>query len=131
MKKIQAIGFAALFLLALPVSADPARKASEPDSQVQTNATSPVRRQLQDTEVNFIDSPGAYWVNKGFNDTIFGVNTGSFNEARHEERQARDEELINRLTKKATVVEVIYQGKLLDQSVTPLKMQGRKIQLSQ
>jgi hypothetical protein len=128
-KKIQLFGLATLLLLTLPALADTPQKESEADPQVQTNASSPMRRQLQDTEVNFIDSPKAYWVHKGFNDTIFGVNTGSFNEARHEERRARDEEVIKKLTHKAPVIEIIYEGKVLDRAVTPLTMQGRKIQL--
>ena len=131
MNQFQVSALAALWLLTTPVFAEPSKRGTSVDdvtSGQQSNEI-PQKENKSSTELKFVDSEGAYWVNKGFNDTMFGVNSGSFNEARHERDQARYDAIINGLNRKTTVAEVIYQGKVLDQSVTPLKMQGRAVQL--
>lgn len=131
MNKFQVSALAALWLLATPVFAEPSKRGTSVDDVIsgQGNNEIPQKEIKSSTEVKFVDSEGAYWVNKGFNDTMFGVNPGSFNEARHERDQARYDAIINGLNKKTAVAEVIYQGKVLDQNVTPLKMQGRSVPL--
>jgi hypothetical protein len=130
-KKFQVSALAALWLLTTPVFAEPSKRGTNVDD-VTTGGQSneiPKKEIKSSTELKFVDAEGAYWVNKGFNDTMFGVNPGSFNEARHERDQSRFDAVINGLNKKTTVDEVIYQGKVLDQNVTPLKMQGRSVPL--
>ena len=94
---------------------------------MQSNATNPKRLELQETDLDFVDSKEAYWVHKGFNDTMFGVNSGSFNNARHERAQARDEEVIRKLYKPTQVVEMVVKGKVINPA-TPLTIQGKKIE---
>ena len=145
MNRIQALSLAALLLLTVPAFAEPTRPATRPTttestktsndgwgtpgdgSSVQSNTNNPKRQELQQTEVDFLDSKEAYWVHKGFNDTIFGVNSGSFNNVRHEREQAREDEMIKKLYKPTQVVEIVVKGKTIDPA-TPLKIQGRKIE---
>jgi hypothetical protein len=121
-KKIQVTLLAALCMLVSPVFAQGPQAGSDTPPPTASNDTNQVRR------INLFDSESAYWVNKGFNDTMFGVNTGSFNEAHHEERQKRNDDKINKITKKNAPTEIIYEGKVQD-PVTPLKIEGRKVEL--
>ena len=133
-------------LLTVPAFAEPTRPANRPTTNNTTKttndgwglpsdgttaptdpATEAKLKALQGAEVDFLDSKDAYWVHKGFNDTIFGVNSGSFNNVRHEREQFREDEMIKNLYKPTKVVDVVVNGKKVDMA-TPLKMQGRKVE---
>jgi hypothetical protein len=94
-----------------PAPANPDSKTS-----VQNDTTSPGYRDLQDTDVQFVDAPDAYWVNRGFNDTIFG-SSGSVNAVRSERNQSRDDEIFNKLKKPQQKIEVLVNGKSQDSSL--------------
>jgi hypothetical protein len=120
-----------LMVLASPGWAQQGTKSkpapSNPDSatSVQSDSTSPGYRDLQDTDVQFVDAPDAYWVNRGFNDTIFG-SSGSVNAVRSERNQSRDDEIFNRLKKGPQKIEVLVNGKSQESSLN--RFRPRKLE---
>ena len=81
-----------------PAFAQANRSAEEVYGGAQTSANGQSKQDLQSAEVEFVDSPNAYWVNRGVNDTIYGSG-GSVNAVRFERYQTRDEALLNKLRK--------------------------------
>lgn len=74
-------------------------------------------------DVEFIDSKDAYWVNKGFNDTLFyGAPGGSVNAVRLERDQFRSDDVLRKIYKPPQGVEVKGSNK----TAPVLKMGGKE-----
>ena len=81
-------------------------------------------RQEQEPEFEFLDSQDAYWVTKGFNDTLYYNGGGSFNSVRLERDQFRNDDVLRKIYKPGKV-EVISSSK--DSKNPPvLKMGGQE-----
>jgi hypothetical protein len=78
-------------------------------------------------DVRFVDSPDAYWVNKSVNDTLYYGAGGSFNAARHERDQFRDDQALLRIYKPTKTVEIKSSGKA--QTAPVLRMNGKEVQV--
>jgi hypothetical protein len=82
---------------------------------------------LNQTEVEFIDSRDSYWVNRSFNDMMFGVNGGVINEAHIERNHDREEEALRKIYKPPTLVEVVIKNK--KPAAPPLMINGKVIEV--
>lgn len=81
-------------------------------------------------EVEFLDSTEAYWVNKGFNDTLFYGAGGSMNSARNERDQFRSDQALRKIYKPTRVIEIRVDGKTQQVAAPTLKMDGKAVKTS-
>ena len=79
----------------------------------------------KDSGVEFLDSSDAYWVTKGFNDTLYGG--GSVNSVRLERNQFRNNDILSKIYKPTKIVEVTINGKVQPPTVPTLKMNGKEV----
>jgi hypothetical protein len=121
MRQVRA-GFLVL-ALCLTVSA---QTPSTPEAT--TAPEEPSKRQIQDADVEFVDSEEAYWVNKGFNDVLFYGAQGSVNAARNERDQHRSEALVRKLYRGPQVIGAQVGGKKSSPSL--LKINGKEVKVS-
>lgn len=112
MRKVLACA-ALLFCFAAPTW------SQEPQSEPDTTRT----RAEQEPDVEFLDSADAYWVTKGFNDTLYYNGGGSVNSVRLERDQWRNDEALKKMQKPLGKIEV--KGKSATRPV--LKMGGKEV----
>lgn len=87
------------------------------------------KKKTSGPDVNFLNSEESYWVNKGFNDTIYTGNSGSQNSARSERDQFRADQALDAIYKPTEVVQVTVVGRPKPATMPTLKMGGREIDL--
>ncbi len=92
-----------------------------------TSTTKPTTEKTS-SDVEFLDSREAYWVNKGFNDMLYYNGGGTYNSVRAERDKFRADEALSKITK-PMVVEVKVSGKTEAQSMPPLKRGGKEEKL--
>ena len=109
----------ALVLLAGLVLASP--------SWAQSSSNNDPRPKNEGPEVEFLDSQDAYWVNKGFNDTLYYGAGGSVNAARLERDQFRDDQALRKIYKPTKVVEIKVNGPA--KTVPVLKIDGKEVKV--
>ena len=111
-KKLATI-LAGLTLVALFTSA-PAQAQSQAPTASANNTTEksedePTRP--SNTEFDFVDSRDGYWVNRGFNDMMFGANGGVLNEAHIERDHDRQERSLRKIYRPPTLAQVVIKNK--------------------
>ena len=79
------------------------------------------------TSLQFFDCEDAYWIHKGFNDTMFQVNSGDANEAYSEEASETTRLLIKRLRMPRADLEIIYLGQHFDDGLPALRWSDRRV----
>ena len=70
------------------------------------------RKEAEGMEFKFVDSPNAYWVTRGLNDTLYnaGYSPNAVSAERDQVRQD-DDDPISKMYKPPQVVEMVYKAK--------------------
>ena len=103
-----------LFCLAAPGWS----QGAEPDT------APPPKAAQEDSGVEFLDSPDAYWVTKEFNDTLYMNGGGSINACRLERDQFRSDDVLRKIYKPSKV-----EVKSSSKDVPTLKMGGKDVKV--